>query len=137
MLAEARDKNNSDELMYILLGEKPIKVFGDQFGVEINSHADTRFILNSSKQRTLTVLHNHPGGSTFSLNDFNFFMGTPSVRTLTIVSNTARVMYVTKTDSFDFVGAVKTLKEIDKILDSDIERVFKKMYNHGIRYKLK
>ncbi|HEM6190624.1 TPA: hypothetical protein U2C48_001272 [Streptococcus suis] len=123
--------------MYILLGEKPIKVFGDQFGVEINSHADTRFILNSSKQRTLTVLHNHPGGSTFSLNDFNFFMGTPSVRTLTIVSNTARVMYVTKTDSFDFVGAVKTLKEIDKILDSDIERVFKKMYNHGIRYKLK
>ncbi|HFI0336307.1 TPA: minor capsid protein [Streptococcus suis] len=137
LLAEARDKNNSDEIMYIWLGEKPIKVFGDQFGVEINSHADARFILNSSKQRTLTVLHNHPGGSTFSLNDFNFFMGTPSVKTLTIVSNTGRVMYVTKTDSFDFVGAVKILKEIDKIIDSDIERVFKKMYNHGIRYKLK
>ncbi|HEM3674299.1 TPA: minor capsid protein [Streptococcus suis] len=137
LLAEARDKNNSDELMYIWLREKPIKVFGDQFGVEINSHADARFILNSSKQRTLTVLHNHPGGSTFSLNDFNFFMGTPSVRTLTIVSNTGRVMYVTKTDSFDFVGAAKTLKEIDKNIDGDIERVFKKMYNHGIRYKLK
>ncbi|HFI0087824.1 TPA: minor capsid protein [Streptococcus suis] len=137
LLAEARDKNNSDEIMYIWLGEKPIKVFGDQFGVEINSHADARFILNSSKQRTLTVLHNHPGGSTFSLNDFNFFMGTPSVKTLTVVSNTGRVMYVTKTDSFDFVGAVKILKEIDKIIDSDIERVFKKMYNHGIRYKLK
>ncbi|HEM2734208.1 TPA: minor capsid protein [Streptococcus suis] len=137
LLAETRDKNNSDELMYILLGEKPIKVFGDQFGVEINSHSDARFILNSSKQRTLTVLHNHPGGSTFSLNDFNFFMGTPSVRTLTIVSNTGRVMYVTKTNSFDFVGAVKTMKEINKKIDSDIERVFKKMYNHGIRYKLK
>ncbi|HFI0448589.1 TPA: minor capsid protein [Streptococcus suis] len=137
LLAEARDKNNSDELMYIWLGEKPIKVFGDQFGVEINSHADAKFILNSSKQRTLTVLHNHPGGSTFSLNDLNFFMQTDSVKTLTIVSNTGRVMYITKTDKFNFLKAVKLASEVDKNSMDYVEEVIKKMYNAGVQYKMK
>lgn len=137
LLKEARDLNSSNEVMYILLGENPVRIFGDQWGVDANTSNDARFLLNSSKPRSLTVLHNHPGGSTFSLNDFNFFMGTPSVKTLTIVSNTGRVMYVTKTDSYDFSGAVNELSKVRVGDDISVEKLFKKLYNYGIRYKLK
>ncbi|MCU0081869.1 minor capsid protein [Streptococcus danieliae] len=137
LLTEARDKNNSNELMYILLGETPVKIFGNQTEVDINSSADARFILNSSNRQTLTALHNHPGGSTFSLNDFNFFMGTPSIKTLTIVTNTGRVMYVTKTEAFDFFGAVTAIKTLDLTDEKYVEKAIKSMYNYGIRYKLR
>lgn len=137
LLAETRDRNNSDELMYILLGENPIKVFGDQFGVNVNDSVDARFVINSSRARTLTALHNHPGGSTFSLNDFTFFMRTESIKTLTIVTNTGRVMYVTKTDDFNFSGALRAISGLDKNSDKFVENAFKSMYNYGIRYKLK
>lgn len=137
LLDETAQKNNSNELMYILYGNNPVKVFGNQFGVNVNESVNARIALNSSEKRSLTVLHNHPGGSTFSLNDFNFFMGTPSVKTLTIVTNTGRVMYVTKTDSFDFAGAVKKLSDLEINNDDYVEKAFRKLYNYGVRYKLK
>lgn len=50
--------------------------------------------------RDLTVLHNHPRNSSYSMNDLDVFAN-KNVRTITIVKNNGTVEYLTKTDDFD------------------------------------
>ncbi|WP_294388689.1 hypothetical protein [uncultured Ruminococcus sp.] len=50
--------------------------------------------------KDLTVLHNHPRNSSYSMNDLDVFAN-KNVRTITIVKNNGTVEYLTKTDDFD------------------------------------
>ena len=47
------------------------------------------------------VFHNHPGCSSFSANDLQFFAGNSGVKLLTIVKNNGSVEMIGKTDQFD------------------------------------
>lgn len=49
----------------------------------------------------ITVLHNHPRNSSYSVTDIIFFGGNTNVKTLTIVKNNGKVEYLTKSEEFD------------------------------------
>ncbi|MBF6626208.1 hypothetical protein IU402_06420 [Aerococcaceae bacterium zg-BR9] len=125
--------NESKEVMHILTDGNPIAVYGEVDHVDVKKSDIARFVLNSSKRRTFTAIHNHPGGSGFSLNDLNFFMSTPSVKTLTIVTNQGKVMYMTKTKVFDERVASTAARGIDLKGENGIEEFLKLIYNKGIK----
>lgn len=137
LLRDARDNNQSNEVMHILTGGNPVVVYGSRSEVDPNDSDTARFIIASSKERLLTVIHNHPGSSGFSMNDFNFFIRTPSVKTLTIVSNRGKVMYLTKTEDFDLqqISHVVMSTEGRKYIASrEVEKLIKLLYSKGIKY---
>lgn len=49
----------------------------------------------------ITVLHNHPRNSSYSVTDIIFFGDNSNVKTLTIVKNNGKVEYLTKSKEFD------------------------------------
>lgn len=93
LLKIARDKNNNYEVALVLNRELEASdpLFGHDNDVEFG-------MLNGTD---LTVLHNHPRGSSFSLNDLRFFWQCDQVRTLTIVKNNGDVEYITKSNDYD------------------------------------
>lgn len=140
LLKDAKDNNHSNEIMHILTDGNPVVVYGDQVSVDIDQSDTARFLINSAKDRSLTVIHNHPGASGFSLNDLNFFMENNSVRTLTIVDNFGSIKYMTKTDKYDKLASAKKAGEVNKgnLTDDEyVEALVKSMYNTGVRGKLR
>lgn len=49
----------------------------------------------------ITVLHNHPRNSSYSVTDIIFFGDNSNIKTLTIVKNNGKVEYLTKGEDFD------------------------------------
>lgn len=49
----------------------------------------------------ITVLHNHPRNSSYSVTDIIFFGDNSNVKTFTIVKNNGKVEYLTKSKEFD------------------------------------
>lgn len=145
LLNDSMRNNNSDETMYILKGSYQVSIYGNRVSVNPNISTDAVFLLNSSPNRSLDVLHNHPGLSSFSMNDLNFFMSNQSVRTLTIVTNQGKVMYITKTDVYNHLACRKETQKIYiefkegliKSQDELVEKMLKSFYNHGVRYKMR
>ncbi|RLK63133.1 head morphogenesis protein [Atopobacter sp. AH10] len=139
LLRDAQQNNQSNEVMHITTEGKPVVVYGDQVSVDINKSVQARYLINSSPDRSLTILHNHPGGSSFSANDVQTFMSHDSVKTLTIVTNQGKVMYLTKTDRFDKNSARDLSRDVslDKDMDKYLVSVIKAMYNAGVRYILR
>ena len=108
--------------------------------VDPNSNDIARFILNSSKKRSLVVAHNHPGLSGFSLNDLLFFLRTDSVGTLTIVTNQGKVMYMTKSPKFELNEALKKIQTFAKVnqnLEDHVDSIIKSLYNVGVESKVR
>ncbi|WP_233554932.1 hypothetical protein [Atopobacter sp. AH10] len=140
LLRDAQQNNQSNEVMHITTEGKPVVVYGDQVSVDINKSVQARYLINSATDRSLTILHNHPGGSSFSKNDINMFFSTSSVKTLTIVTNQGRVMYLTKKSMYDIHKAIhitKDHKEKYGNIENDIERLIKNLYHAGISYKIR
>lgn len=68
------------------------------------------------------------------------FFSTPSVRTLTIVTDQGKVMYLTKNSMFDIEKSIKiTMNHKDKYgsLESNLEQLITSLYNAGVRYKIR
>jgi phage head morphogenesis protein, SPP1 gp7 family len=123
-----------------LNNKSPVAVYGDRITVEPDKSSAVRYLLNSSADRTLTVLHNHPGQSSFSANDLSFFMTNQSVKTLTIVTNQGKVMYLTKVSGYDYVKArnlAKTVELKDGNYDEYVAKVIKRMYDGGVESKIR
>lgn len=140
LLKDAQQNNKSNEVMYILNNKSPVAVYGDRITVEPDKSSAVRYLLNSSADRTLTVLHNHPGQSSFSANDLSFFMTNQSVKTLTIVTNQGKVMYLTKVSGYDYVKArnlAKTVELKDGNYDEYVAKVIKRMYDGGVESKIR
>lgn len=109
LLKDAQQNNKSNEVMHLLTTDKPIVVYGDKTEVDINKSPLARYLLNSSPERSLTVLHNHPGGSFFSNQDLALFYTIDSVKTLTVVSNQGKVIFITKSDKYEKEEFRKTI----------------------------
>lgn len=140
LLKDAQQNNKSNEVMYILNNKSPVAVYGDRITVEPDKSSAVRYLLNSSADRTLTVLHNHPGQSSFSANDLSFFMTNQSVKTLTIVTNQGKVMYLTKVSGYDYVKArnlAKTVELKDGNYDKYVAKIIKRMYDGGVEGKIR
>ena len=139
LLRDSMLHNNSNEVAYVLTNNKPIKIWGSEQYVDFSGSSDAVYLFNVSPERSLTVLHNHPGGSSFSTNDVYFFLRTNSVKTLSIVTNQGKVMYITKTSNYSYDRGLKAVSNIKSTgdINKDLEKVLEELYNVGIRYKLR
>ncbi len=139
LLEDAMKNNHSNEVAYILSKNRVSKVYGTENTVDFAKSHETDLLLKLSPERSLDVLHNHPKGSTFSFDDIVFFVNTDSVRSLTIVTNQGKVMYLTKTKSIDAVEVNKAIFGLDLTNDvsKNIDNMSRIMYNYGIRFKIR
>lgn len=139
LLEDAMKNNRSNEVAYILSKNGVSKVYGTENTVDFAKSHETELLLKLSPERSLDVLHNHPKGSTFSFDDIVFFVNTDSVRSLTIVTNQGKVMYLTKTKSIDATEVNKAIFGLDFTNDvsKNIDNISRIMYNYGIRFKIR
>ncbi|HDK5727307.1 TPA: phage head morphogenesis protein, partial [Staphylococcus pseudintermedius] len=101
LLKDAKENNNSDEVVYISKGDSVSKVYGNQTSVEISPGSEAGNWLKYSPNQSLILMHNHPGSSIFSVNDIFMFVNSKSLKTLTILTNLGQVKYITKTNNYD------------------------------------
>lgn len=139
LLEDAMKNNHSNEVAYILSKNGVSKVYGTENTVDFAKSHETELLLKLSPERSLDVLHNHPKGSTFSFDDIAFFVNTGSVRSLTIVTNQGKVMYLTKTKSIDATEVNKDLFGLNFTNDvsKNIDNMSRILYNYGIRFKIR
>ena len=139
LLEDAMKNNHSNEVAYILSKNGVYKVYGTENTVDFAKSHETELLLKLSPERSLDVLHNHPKGSTFSFDDIAFFVNTGSVRSLTIVTNQGKVMYLTKTKSIDATEVNKDLFGLNFTNDvsKNIDNMSRILYNYGIRFKIR
>ena len=139
LLEDAMKNNHSNEVAYILSKNGVSKVYGTENTVDFAKSHETELLLKLSPERSLDVLHNHPKGSTFSFNDVAFFMNTDSVRSLTIVTNQGKVMYLVKTISVDSyeVNTILSKMNFTNDVSKNIDNISKVLYNYGVRFKVR
>ncbi|EGQ4421663.1 head protein [Staphylococcus pseudintermedius] len=144
LLKDAKENNNSDEVVYISKGDSVSKVYGNQTSVEIFLGSEAGNWLNYSPNRSLILMHNHPGSSSFSLNDIHSFVTINTIKTMTIVTNKGLVKYISKTKKFEGKYISNRLKSYISQHDKEdidhkfIENILKEMYNLGeIYYKVR
>lgn len=68
----------------------------------------------------ITVLHNHPRNSSYSVTDIIFFGDNSNVKTLTIVKNNGKVEYLTKNEKFD-----------SAVFKLEYDRLYRKIVKNG------
>lgn len=140
LLSYSKKNNNSNEVLALRkitnIEKTPTNfVKGTEDSVDFLGDSDTFHLLVSSDERTLELVHNHPGLSYFSMNDINVFMTYPSIKTMTIVTNQGKTRYINKLDNFNFIEAKSVMKDIlEKHKDKDvaIEKFLKKGYSFGV-----
>lgn len=140
LLSYSKKYNNSNEVLAlrkITNTEKTPTNFvkGTEDSVDFLGDSDTFHLLVNSSNRSLELVHNHPGLSYFSMNDINIFMIYPSIKTMMIVTNQGKTWYINKLDNFNFEEAKSVMKDIlEKHEDKDvaIEKFLKKGYSFGI-----
>lgn len=95
LLKFSKEQNNNKEVAFVfrdgLVDYKPFT--GSDEKIDFGTYLET-------KGKNLTILHNHPRNSSYSMNDLDVFAN-KNVRTITIVKNNGTVEYLTKTDDFD------------------------------------
>lgn len=95
LLRFSKEQNDNKEVAFVfrdgLVDYKPFT--GSDEKIDFGTYLET-------KGNNLTILHNHPRNSSYSMNDLDVFAN-KNVRTITIVKNNGTVEYLTKTDDFD------------------------------------
>lgn len=139
LLEDAMKNNYSNEVSYILSKNGVSKIYGTENSVDFAKSHETELLLKLSPERSLDVLHNHPKGSTFSVEDIDFFVRTNSVRSLTIVTNQGKVMYLIKTKKVSIQKMVESLYNLtySDDLTENIDKIVKSLYTLGVKYKVR
>lgn len=139
LLEDSMKNNNSNEVAYILSKNGVSKVYGTENTVDFAKSHETELLLKLSPERSLDVLHNHPKGSTFSLEDIDFFVRTNSVRSLTIATNQGKVMYLIKTKKVSIQKMVESLYNLtySNDLTANIDKIADSLYTLGVKYKVR
>lgn len=139
LLEDAMKNNHSNEVSYILSKNGVSKIYGTENSVDFAKSHETELLLKLSPERSLDVLHNHPKGSTFSLEDIDFFVRTNSVRSLTIVTNQGKVMYLIKTKKVSIQKMVESLYNLtySNDLTANIDKIVDSLYTLGVKYKVR
>lgn len=141
LLEFAREKNNSDEcacIIDLINNRKSNFITGDKISVDIFANPDIYHLIHTSSENTLELTHNHPGLSDFSANDINIFMKYRSIKSISIVTNQGKTLFLNKTNRFDLKKAGKAMNEsLEKAesIDQAIENFLKKCYSFGVERK--
>ena len=123
LLRYARDNNDSGEVAFVFregLTDRKIVVGTD---AEIDLGRST--VGNGFNQ---FVMHNHPRGSSFSLQDVTEFLGNRGIKTISIVKNNGNVEFLTKLGNIDPKESGLILSRLLKKHDTDkaIEKFLEK-----------
>ena len=94
LLKYSRDNNDNKEVAFVMdssMSSRKEFIGSDDkldFGSELYG-------------KDLFVMHNHPRNSSYSITDLIFFQNSTNVKTLTIITNSGGVEFITKTFEFD------------------------------------
>ena len=94
LLKYSRDNNDNKEVAFVMdssMSSRKEFIGSDDkldFGSELYG-------------KDLFVMHNHPRNSSYSITDLIFFQNSTNVKTLTIITNSGGVEFITKTSEFD------------------------------------
>ena len=100
LLAIARDKNNSNEVAMILTSDLKGKtiLLGNDNSVDFGT-AKAKNILAGGE--SLYIIHNHPRGYGFSLDDIHILTDNNSVKSISLITNSGRIETLQKTANYD------------------------------------
>ena len=139
LLICAKDHNDSNEVAALLdlsTGERLPFVKGDSVSVNIEADAESYHWLRTKPERSIMLLHNHPGQSYFSMNDLSLFMHYDSVGIMSITTNQGKVWYIHKTVQFDIDSARRAAQnafaEANGNKSKAVEIFLKKCYGYGV-----
>lgn len=140
LLKFSKEQNDSNEVAGLLdlrTGEKNPFVKGDSASVNIEADATSYHWLRTMPEKSIMLMHNHPGQSYFSMNDIRLFLAYDAIGTMSIVTNQGTVWAISKTEKFNRKNAFSELlrcrKECGTDLNKAIDRFLKAEYNAGIR----
>lgn len=114
LLRIAKNKNNSNEVAVILnlVASRKVVIMGDESSVKAGTSPEATGLFFSSKERELMYLHNHPKGSSFSLNDIVTFLSDDRIRLLSVVTNQGAVYVLHKREGYNYKKAYSLIREI-------------------------
>lgn len=140
LLRFAKDQNDSNEVAALLdlhTGERLPFVKGDSVSVDIEADADSYHWLRTMPERSIMLMHNHPGQSYFSLRDVVTFTQNPAIGVISIVTNQGKVWYISKTPKFDreavFTELLSHRNANEDEWDKTIDKLLKSGYAYGIK----
>lgn len=140
LLKFAKDHNDSNEVAALLdlsTGERLPFVKGNQDSVDIEADADSYHWLRTKSERSIMLLHNHPGQSYFSLQDVVAFSQNPAIGVMSIVTNQGNVWMISKTSKFNrdavFDKLLSHRDAIEDEWDGIIDKLLKSGYDYGIK----
>ena len=107
LLTYAMKENNSDEVAFILSNN--LKDYIAQTGNEKTIDFIDKAQHKLQTERKLYVLHNHPKGSSFSLNDIRLFVSNDNIQTMTLITNSGFIEALQKGKNYDIINMKKTL----------------------------
>lgn len=135
ILEEAKNNNNSNEVAMALVDgviSKP--VFGKESSVDLYGDSDMYHVLKgkNTKMRSVTLSHNHPGLSYFSLKDIGIFIECPSIKTIEVVTNSGKTWYITKKSNYNDLEVMKIYKKTieenkdnpEKVVDIFLKNIY-------------
>lgn len=126
LLEYAKEHNEDNEVAFVFKSdlsemtiEKPIK------------GTDREIIFGSALHgKDLFVMHNHPRNSSISFDDLVEFIGSESIKTISVVKNNGGVEVLTKRDSYD---KLKLLTELDRLKRKNVKSKDKKQSDAEFR----
>lgn len=130
LLRYARDNNDNGEVAFVFredLTDRKIVVGTDtdvSIGLTTETSGNNQFIM-----------HNHPRGSSFSLQDIGEWAGHDEIRTMSIIKNNGCAEIITKNSSFDKTMAMIDFKRAMKKCNNDIDKAIAKFLSKGDRFE--
>lgn len=109
LLTYAMTENNSNEVAF-LLDDKLNRIAtlkGDEGSVDINE-----MMLNHLGHKDLQMLHNHPRGSSFSMDDITTLISYDCMKGLSLITNRGRMETLQKTGSYDKMKAAEEVNSV-------------------------
>ena len=116
LLQFSMNNNNSNEVAFVLSRDFKNKTIDVGNGKEV---VFSRKSINKMMiEKDVYVLHNHPYGYSFSLDDLDVFNIYPNVRAVALITNSGRIELLQKTDKYDILKVRKSSFEALNRFDS-------------------
>ena len=109
LLTYAMTENNSNEVAFLLDGKlNRIDVMkGDDGNVDV-----TAMMINHLGNKNLQMLHNHPTGSPFSMDDITVFVDYDCIKGLSLIANKGHIETLQKTQKYDRITANRVMQDV-------------------------
>lgn len=116
LLRYSMNNNNSDEVAFVLSRNFKDKTIDLGNGNEVIF--SQKSLNKMMTEKNVYVLHNHPKGYSFSLDDLSLFERFKEVKAVALITNSGRIELLQKTDKYDILMVRKSSLEALNRFDS-------------------